>query len=98
MDNKELGKEELEQVSGGCYLKEVDDKYYHYAGDKSKLNLKYVCPKCGKPVYHGFWGRYYCDDCKESWFFEESLMPNLKSGVWKQISEEEYFRIFAEGE
>ena len=90
MDNKELSKEELEQVNGGCYLKEVDDKYYHYTGDKTQLNLK--------PVYHGSWGRYYCDDCKESWFFEDSLKPNLKSGVWKQISEEEYFRIFAEGE
>ena len=53
MDNRELSKEELEQVSGGCYLKEVDDKYYHYTGDKTKLNLKYVCPKCGKPVFLG---------------------------------------------
>ena len=57
MDNKELSKEELEQVNGGCYLKEVDDKYYHFTGDKTQLNQKYVCPKCGKPVYLGSWGR-----------------------------------------
>ena len=57
MSNKELSKEELEQVNGGYYVTEIDGKYYHYTGDKTKLNLKYVCPKCGKLVYRGSWGR-----------------------------------------
>lgn len=88
----ELKKEELEQVSGGYNLTEIDGRYYHYTGKESQRDSKYVCPVCGRSVHYGSGWRYYCDFCDKSWFFERGLNPNLSSGLWEEISEEEYLK------
>ena len=68
----ELKKEELEQVSGGYNLTEIDGRYYHYTGKESQRDSKYVCPVCGRSVHYGSGWRYYCDFCDKSW----NIMPN----------------------
>lgn len=35
-------------------------------------------------------GRFRCDTCDENWFFECNLVVNTDSGVWKEISREEF--------
>ena len=82
----ELKKEELEKVNGGYFVYEDDGgRFYQFVGKKSQRDMKYICPKCGRPVHYGSGWRYYCDQCDESWYFEKSLNPNLKSGLWKEI-------------
>ena len=90
-DKKELKQEELSEVNGGGYIWwTVNNKHYKYVGkDESQ---KYVCPKCGKPVHPGTLDRFYCDPCNESWYFERFLEINLKSGAWREMTEEEYKR------
>lgn len=91
MDNKELNKEELEQVNGGYSLCERDGKYYEYIGDEnSNKNLIYLCPICKRPVHYGSWWSYYCDPCNKSWFIEDDLDPNVNGGLWKEISESQF--------
>ena len=95
----ELKKEELEQVSGGYNLTKIDGRYYHYTGKDCQRDSKYVCPVCGRSVHYGSGWRYYCDFCDKSWFFERGLNPNISSGLWEEISEEEYLKeCFAENE
>ena len=53
--------------------------------ERNPRDMKYICPKCGRPVHYGSGWRYYCDQCDESWYFEKSLNPNLNSGLWKEI-------------
>ena len=86
----ELTDDELEGVQGGYIICSRDGKYYTYTG--SDPDQKYVCPNCGRPVHEGTGWRFYCDACDESWFFERCLAPNLSSGAWTEISEEEYVR------
>ena len=49
-------------------------------------NKKYLCPRCHRPVHTGSWGRYYCDPCDESWYFEGSLEMNPNGG-WVYVRE-----------
>ena len=39
---------------------------------------------------------FYRNDCNESWFFENSLLPNLKSGYWEEMTEEEWGKMQSE--
>ena len=89
---QELSDEELEGVAGGKWFTEENGKYYEYTGSRSDADwsASYLCPKCGKPLHYGSWGRYYCDPCDESWFFESPLKLNLQSGVWTEITKERY--------
>ncbi len=83
--------QDLNEVTGGYITCEDSStgKYYKYTGnDKDK---KYACPNCGRPVHSGAGWRFYCNPCNESWFCEGLLRPNLNSGVWKEISEQEYY-------
>ena len=51
----------------------------------------YECPVCGRIVHWGSWLRWYCDPCDQSWHEKSSqLLPNLNSGLWTSISQEEY--------
>ena len=54
---------------------------YHWEGTDD--NLKYLCPKCNRPLRSGWGWRYYCDTCKESWFDESNLKMNMSNGEWK---------------
>lgn len=91
----ELNENELNQVHGGYDWCEYDKRYYKFIGDNGKdKNRKYVCPICGRRVHYGKGWRYYCDDCDKSWFMEGFLKPNLNSGVWQEISEDEYFEDY----
>ena len=88
MNTVELTDEELGEIQGGYCLYEKDGNYYGYTGHDA--NLKYLCPNCGQPLHESFGWRFCCDSCDESWFFESSLVPNLSSGAWTQISKEQY--------
>ena len=90
---QQLTNKELDEVNGGyTVFKHTDGKYYEFIGDDSQRSQKYLCPNCGRPVRYGSGWRYYCDFCDKSWFFERGLNPNLSSGLWEEISEEEYLK------
>ncbi len=90
-DTKTLNDNELDEVNGGKtkFYDKATGKYYrwngHYAYDK-----QYLCPKCGKPLSTTFGFRYDCSSCDDYWIRESSLVPNLASGLWKEISKDEY--------
>lgn len=88
----ELTDDELGKVTGGATLHMKGDKYFAYIGSSSNSdwNLSYVCPNCGKPVRYTKLGFFKCDACDEKWWFEYKLEINDKSGVWKEISREEF--------
>ena len=88
MNAFELSEDELGGVQGGYEYTCENGSYYKYVG--MNLDLKYLCPKCGRPLHVGTAGLFYCDPCDEKWFFEKSLDPNLQSGAWKSITKEEY--------
>lgn len=98
MDGKRLDKPEelvdkdLGGVAGGRTYAQEAGKYYKYVGTKSDAdwNNSYVCPHCDEPVAYKGWGRYYCKDCDESWWDERKLDLNFESGVWKEITKQEY--------
>lgn len=87
-----ISDEELGTITGGATLHTYGDKYFAYVGSSSKAdwNASYVCPKCGRPVKYTSLGLFRCDSCDESWFFEYNLTINTKSGMWKEISREEF--------
>lgn len=109
MNEKELQKakisdEELEKVTGGEKLRILYDtdangrryrRYFVFNGDEDKVRDRlYVCPICGSRVHYGTAWRYYCDDCDKSWFLTSYLKPNLHSGVWTEIAEYTYYRVY----
>ena len=94
---QELSDEQLGGVAGGQTECTYNGKRYKYvgatdAGSSAGRNWRddydkcYLCPNCGRPVHYGSWFRYYCDPCDESWYYESKLIPNLTTGVWKEIS------------
>lgn len=88
----EMTEHELNQVHGGYKWYEENGRYYKFVGDENKdKDRKYVCPICGRRLHYGKAWRYYCDDCDKSWFMEWHLPPNRNSGVWQEISREEYY-------
>ena len=93
-ERKELNQKELSEVSGGYRYTTVDGK--HYCGFGDDVQNKYLCPKCGRPVHPGKAWRFYCDPGDESQFFENSLLPNLKSGYWEEMTEEEWEKMQSE--
>lgn len=91
---QELNDEELGRVAGGKSYWEWQGKYYKYSGDYfdiSDWNKSYLCPRCGYPVYYS-WPSYHCDSCRDSWHYEEDLVPNVARGPWEEISSDEYRR------
>ena len=92
MHTVELSDEELEAVHAGYTLSYEydDDGYFEYTGND--VNQKYICPKCLKPVHAGIGWRFYCDPCNDSWFFEDELYINRKSGAWTKIPKDEYMK------
>ena len=94
---QELSDEQLGSVAGGQTECTYNGKRYKYvgatdAGSSAGRNWRddydkcYLCPNCGRPVHYGSWFRYYCDPCDESWYYESKLIPNLTTGVWKEVS------------
>ena len=88
---QELPDESLDAVTGGsdtytALVSEVSDSegkhkiYEEYEWKGSNDNLKYLCPRCHRPVHYGGWGRYFCDPCDESWFCESNLKMNPAGG------------------
>ena len=93
---QELNDGQLEGVAGGQMECSYNGKRYKYVGrlyeaGSGKSDYKedwdkcYLCPNCGRPVHYGTGFRYYCDPCDESWFYESKLIPNLTTGMWKEI-------------
>lgn len=100
----ELSEEELSAVSGGAKKIATDGAYYKFTGDYNKesdYNNMFLCPYCGGKLHWGTWLRWYCDYCNTSWYeySTSSLKPNLSSGLWKNISKDEYYetRSFSVG-
>lgn len=91
---QEISDEELGSVTGGATLHMKDDKYYAYVGSTSTedWNNSYLCPNCGRPVRYTNLGRFHCDACDETWWFEYKLTINTETGVWKEISREEFMK------
>lgn len=89
---QEVADEELGSVIGGLQTHVRNGKHYRYVGTYSKhdRNLSYLCPNCGRPVCYTGWGRFHCNACDEAWFPERNLIPNTESGVWEEMSDEEY--------
>ena len=92
----ELSEEELSAVSGGAIKISTDNTYYKFTGNYNKesdYNNMYLCPQCGRTVHWGSWLRWYCDYCNLSWYeySTSSFKPNLSSGLWKNISKDEYY-------
>ena len=87
-----LNDTDLSEVAGGYTYVEFESLgiYYRWNGDDN--NRKYLCPNCKQPVHMGSWGRYYCDPCNASWYNEAPLRPNISSGMWQEISKDEYER------
>ena len=100
VEAQELADEELEKVAGGRrYFATTSGRYFHYVGRladsdgyEDDWNKRYLCPNCGKPVHCGRWDRYYCDPCDESWYNENKLMINLGSGLYEEITKQEFER------
>lgn len=91
---EQLSDEELATVTGGATLHMYDGRYFAYVGSSSTddWNKSYVCPKCGKPVRYNKLGFFKCDSCDESWWFECNLTINTETGMWKEISREEFMK------
>lgn len=89
---QELADNDLSEVSGGREYQYEDGKYYKYVGSNSDADwsASYLCPRCDEPLQYTGWGWYHCKDCNESWINEGKLDLNLDSGVWQEISLEEY--------
>ena len=87
-----LSDSELSEVAGGLNWVAVKStgKYYRWNHGDNHGDEKFLCPNCGRPVHWGSGWRYYCDPCDASWFAEGRLVPNIKSGLWTEISEWEY--------
>lgn len=90
---EQLADEQLNGIVGGRDYVKTNTWCYKYVGSSSDedWSASYLCPKCHNPVRYTGWGWFRCDPCDESWFNEAKLPLNLNSGVWKQISEEEYW-------
>lgn len=90
---EQLTDEQLGGIVGGLRYVKTNTWCYKYVGSTSDAdwNASYLCPKCRKPVHYTGWGWFRCDPCDESWFDEGKLVLNLDSGLWKQISKEEYW-------
>ncbi len=84
---------DLEQVTGGyrLYHDRGTDKYYKWTGENFGDN-KYLCPNCKRPVHLGWWLKFYCDPCNASWMDESRLLPNYSSGLWNEITKDEFDR------
>lgn len=95
-DVNELSDDELKEAVGGVNNKyrKVGENYYHWEGECSfggdGINERYLCPRCGGRLHSGMWFHYYCDPCDESWYWEDSLIPNTMSSYWVPCSKEEY--------
>ena len=92
-----LNDSELEDVAGGDskFHCSTNDKYYRYLSHEDISYGKsapgaYLCPNCRRIVHKGSWGRYYCDPCNASWYHINRLVPNMESGLWREISKDEY--------
>lgn len=94
---QELTDEEMDKVVGGADDRDVLVKTEYGIGtvcktfDKYKWKgtddyQKYLYPNCHRPVHPGGWGRYFCDPCDESWFFEGSLEMNMAGG-WVYVGQ-----------
>lgn len=90
---QELSDESLNAVSGGADTARkygemsIDGPtestpYTDYEWKGTDNSLKYLCPRCHRPVHPGTGWRYYCDPCNESWLLESNLELNLASGGW----------------
>lgn len=84
-----LVNEDLAEVTGGAHFAEVKSTGKYYESD-APVNQLFLCPKCHRPVHTGTFGRYYCDPCDKSYGSTDSLVPNLDSGLWREISVGEY--------
>ena len=95
-----ISDESLNKVTGGLDCVEVKStgKYYRWHHGDKHDNEKFLCPNCGRPVHYGKGWRYYCDPCDASWFVETRLVPNLKTGLWTEISEWEYNHLESQGD
>ncbi len=86
-----LVNEDLAEVTGGAYYACVKSTDKYYKSD-APVNQLFLCPKCNRPVHTGTFGRYYCDPCDKSYACTDSLVPNIDSGLWQEISGDEYRR------
>ncbi len=89
---------ELDMVAGGSTKvhNETTGKYYRYYGSMDAYGTystagTFCCPNCNRVVHKGSWGRWYCDPCNESWYFTGKLIPNMESGLWEEISRDEFY-------
>ncbi len=87
-----LNDADLNEATGGYTYTEIAStgKYYHWTGENSQRDSKYLCPNCKRGVHYGSWKRYYCDPCDASWYDESRLLPNIGGGSWREISQAEY--------
>ena len=92
--DRELNDTDLKHISGGTIKSAVSESLYEFNGNYKNpkdYNRMYECPVCGRIVRWGSWLRWYCDPCNQSWHEKSSqLLPNLNSGLWTSISQEEY--------
>lgn len=92
--DRELNDTDLKHISGGTIKSAVSESLYEFNGNYKNpkdYNRMYECPVCGRIVHWGSWLRWYCDPCNQSWHEKSSqLLPNLNSGLWTSISQEEY--------
>ena len=84
----------MDLLQGGTIKSAVSESLYELNGNYKNpkdYNRMYECPVCGRIVRWGSWSRWYCDPCNQSWHEKSSqLLPNLNSGLWTSISQEEY--------
>lgn len=82
-----LDDELLVDVMGGANFLTVGDATYEYLGQHTEedYNRGYACPCCGRPLAFSRWLRFHCDACDKSWADERGVLPNLESGLWKQV-------------
>lgn len=93
-DVRELSEEDLKEAVGGrnhCYWYWDGEYWFWDAGLTTKAcNERYLCPKCGGPLHFSWGFRYYCDPCNDSWYWEDSLIPNIKSKHYIRTTKADY--------
>lgn len=92
----ELSEDELKEATGGRNnrYRKIGDQYYYWDGGLCPggdgILERYLCPKCGGVLHMGWGMHFYCDPCDDHWWWEETLVPNLKSKYWIKCSKEDY--------
>ncbi len=90
-DAVRISDDQLDEVTGGTnfYHETSTDKYYHWKG-WLKNGQKYLCPCCGRALSSTFGFNYSCKPCNKSWVDESWLRLNHSSGLWEEITKEQY--------